>query len=148
MDSFRTVANQFNIRLTPLKQWVAHYKEHGLEGLMSTYTNYDISFKMDVLNYMNDFGVSSTHATAVYYIASPSTITNWLKQLEEYGVDALETKKKGRPSMKKETKKKPVEGSLEALQAENERLRAENAYLRKLRALVQESEASERKKRK
>ncbi|QNK50262.1 helix-turn-helix domain-containing protein [Brevibacterium sp. PAMC23299] len=147
-DSFRTVANQFNISLTPLKQWVAHYKEHGIEGLMSTYTNYDISFKMDVLNYMNDFGVSSTHAAAVYNIASPSTITNWLKQLEEYGVDALETKKKGRPSMKKETKKKPVEGSIEALQAENERLRAENAYLKKLRALVQESEASERKKRK
>ncbi|MGG4266710.1 hypothetical protein [Peribacillus simplex] len=48
----------------------------------------------------------------------------------------------------KKTKKKPVEGSLEALQAENERLRAENAYLKKLRALVQESEASERKKRK
>jgi transposase len=92
--------------------------------------------------------VSSTHAAAVYNIASPSTITNWLKQLEEYGVDALETNKKGRPSMKKETKKKPVEGSLEALQAENERLRAENAYLKKLRALVQESEASERKKRK
>ncbi|WP_307262181.1 IS3 family transposase [Peribacillus sp. V2I11] len=135
IDSFRTVANQFNISLTPLKQWVAHYKEHGIEGLMSTYTNYDISFKMDVLNYMNDFGVSSTHAAAVYNIASPSTITNWLKQLEEYGVDALKTKKKGRPSMKKETKKKPVEGSLEALQAENERLRAENAYFKKVESL-------------
>lgn len=52
-DSFRTVAKQFNTSLTPLKHWVAHYKEHGIEGLMSTYTNYDISFKMDVLNYMN-----------------------------------------------------------------------------------------------
>ncbi|MFK9119056.1 transposase, partial [Peribacillus frigoritolerans] len=31
MDSFRTVANQFNISLTPLKQWVAHYKEHGID---------------------------------------------------------------------------------------------------------------------
>lgn len=148
VDSYRAVANQFNTSLTPLKHWVAHYKEHGIEGLMSTYTNYDISFKMDVLNYMNDFGVSSTHAAAVYNIASPSTINKWLKQLEENGVDALETNKKGRPSMKKETKKKPVEGSLEALQAENERLRAENAYLKKLRALVQESEASEHKKRK
>ncbi|MDW7617940.1 hypothetical protein SC499_25615 [Peribacillus simplex] len=28
------------------------------EGLISTYTNYDISFTVDVLNYMNDFGVS------------------------------------------------------------------------------------------
>ena len=40
------------------------------------------------------FGVSSTHAAAVYNIASPSTITNWLKQLDECGVDALETKKR------------------------------------------------------
>ncbi|MDV7767750.1 helix-turn-helix domain-containing protein [Peribacillus sp. CSMR9] len=77
VDSFRTVANQFNTSLTPLKQWVAYYKEHGIEGLMSNYTNYDISFKMDVLNYMNDFGVSCTHAAAVYNIASPSTITKW-----------------------------------------------------------------------
>lgn len=80
VDSFRTVAKQFNTSLTPLKHWVAHYKEHGIEGQMSTYTNYDISFKMDVLNYMNDFGVSSTHAAAVYNIASPSTINKWLKQ--------------------------------------------------------------------
>ena len=43
--------------------------------------------------------------------------------------------------MKKETKKnQPVEGSVEALQAENERLQMENAYLKKLNALVQEKE--------
>ncbi|RRN72517.1 helix-turn-helix domain-containing protein [Peribacillus simplex] len=66
--------------------------------------------KMDVLNYMNDFGVSNTQAAAVYNIASPSTMDKWLKQLEENGVVALEPNKKGRPSMKKETKKIPVEG--------------------------------------
>ncbi|MBO0998914.1 helix-turn-helix domain-containing protein [Bacillus sp. SD075] len=38
---------------------------------------------------MNNFGVYSTHAAAVYNIASPSTIPNWLKQWEEYGVDAF-----------------------------------------------------------
>ncbi|GIN37302.1 hypothetical protein J19TS1_02510 [Heyndrickxia oleronia] len=44
--------------------------------------------------------------------------------------------------MKKETKKstQPVEGSLEALQAENDRLRMENAYLKKLNTLVQMQE--------
>ncbi|MGN7397248.1 hypothetical protein [Peribacillus frigoritolerans] len=36
----------------------------------------------------------------MYNIASPSTINKWLKQLEENGVDVLETNKKGRPSMK------------------------------------------------
>ena len=149
VDSFSTVAKQFNTSLTPLKHWVAHYKEHGIEGLMSTYTNYDISFKMDVLNYMNDFGVSSTHAAAVYNIASPSTINKWIKQLEENGVGALETKKKGRPSMKKDSNKQlkqPLaEGSVEALEARIKQLEMENEYLKKLNALVQNKEKSQNK---
>ncbi len=46
----------------------------------------------------------------------------------------------------KQTKKQsPVEGSLEALQAENERLRMENVFLKKLNALVQEKETLRRK---
>jgi hypothetical protein len=48
--------------------------------------------------------------------------------------------------MKKESKKStPVEGSVEALQAELERLRMENAYLKKLNALVQNKEKSPNK---
>jgi len=61
-------------------------------------------------------------------------------------MDALQPKKKGRPSMKKETKKTQlVEESIEALRTENERLRMENAYLKKLNALVQEKEKLQRK---
>ncbi|MDM5295808.1 helix-turn-helix domain-containing protein [Peribacillus simplex] len=45
-------------------------------------------------------------------MASPSTMDKWLKQLGENGIDDLEPNKKGRPSMKKETKKIPVEGSI------------------------------------
>jgi transposase len=149
-DSFQTVANRFNVSLTPLKNWVAHYRENGVEGLLSNYTNYDIHFKMDVLNYMNEFGASLTQTAAVYNISTPSTILQWKRQIEEMGPDALLSKKKGRPSMKKETKKpQPVEGSQEALLAENERLRMEIAYLKKLQALIQEKEKSQnRTKRK
>ncbi|MED1472815.1 IS3 family transposase, partial [Bacillus salipaludis] len=135
-DSFQKVANRFNVSLTPLKNWVAHYRENGEAGLISNYTNYDIEFKMDVLNYMNEFGASITQAAAVYNISSPSTILQWQRQVERLGADALLPKKKGRPSMKKETKKSvPVEGSYEALQAENERLRMENAYFKKVTSL-------------
>ena len=46
-------------------------------------------------------------------------ITKWKKQFETQGIDALQSKKKGRPSMKKESNKQrkqtPAEGSVEAL---------------------------------
>ena len=73
-------------------------------------------------------------------------IYQWEQLLKLKGMDGLEPKKKGRPSMKKETKKidsqKSIwaEGSVEALQAKIERLEMENAYLRKLNALVQMQE--------
>jgi transposase len=95
---------------------------------------------------MTETGTSLIETAAIYQISSPSTILKWRKQLEEQGVDALLSKKRGRPSMKKETKKtKPVEGSQEALLAEIERLCMENAYLKKLNALVQEKEKLQNK---
>lgn len=45
-ESFKSVADRFNVNLTPFKNWVAHYELHGLEGLTATYTNYDFSYKM------------------------------------------------------------------------------------------------------
>ena len=65
------------------------------------------------------------------------------------GIDALQSKKKGRPSMKKESNKQPkqapVEGSIEALEARIKQLEMENEYLKKLNALVQNKEKSPNK---
>ena len=148
--SFKTIAEQFNVSLTPLKVWVAQYKSNGVEAFYSSYTNYDLNFKMDVLNFINDFGITPNEAAAIYNISSPSTVHNWVKLFNTDGIDALKSKKKGRPSMKQENKKQntvntSTEGSVEALQAELERLRMENAYLKKLNALVQNKEKSPNK---
>ncbi len=148
-ESMRAIAKRFNISKTPLLNWIALYKENGVQGLIPNYTNYDIQFKMDVLNYMSEFGASLTQTAAVYNIPSPSTIHQWQRQVDFSGVDALLPKKKGRPSMKKETNKQPkqapVEGSPEALQARIKQLEMENEYLKKLNALVQNKEKSPRK---
>ncbi|MED1865965.1 IS3 family transposase [Fictibacillus nanhaiensis] len=137
--SFQEIAKQLNVSSTSLKNWVNHYRENGEQGLLYTYTKYDIQFKMDVLNYMNDTGASLMQTAAVFKIPSHPTILSWKRKLEEDGLDALKPKKKGRPSMKKKPqepkKPAPSEGSEQALQAENERLRAENAYLKKLPCL-------------
>jgi transposase len=139
--SFKTIAEDRNMSTAPLKRWVLRYQKHGVEGLISSYTNHDIQFKIDVLNYMNEFGTSINDTAARFNLSSDYTVLTWKRQFEAGGIDALISKKKGRPSMKKEANQPtPVEGSLEALQAEVERLRMENAYLKKLNALVQNKE--------
>jgi len=30
------------------------YEQHGIDGLMKSYTNYSAEFKLNVLNYMNE----------------------------------------------------------------------------------------------
>ncbi|PGU89748.1 helix-turn-helix domain-containing protein, partial [Bacillus thuringiensis] len=78
-------------------------------------------FKLDVLNFMIENGTSLFETAAIFNIPAHSTIIVWKKQLEAQGIDALQSKKKGRPSMKKESNKQskqaPVEISVEALEA-------------------------------
>jgi transposase len=103
---------------------------------------------MDVLNFMSESGTSLLDTAAIYNISAPTTILQWKRILEEHGVDALQPKEKGRPSMKKEKKPTLAADSVEALQAEIDRLRMENAYLKKLNTLVQSKEEKLRSKTK
>ncbi|EEL48120.1 Transposase [Bacillus cereus Rock3-44] len=95
---------------------------------------------------MIENGTSLFETAAIFNIPAPSTIIVWKKQFETQGIDALQSKKKGRPSMKKESNKQskqaPVEGSVEALEARIKQLEMENEYLKKLNALVQNKEKS------
>ena len=148
-ESFREIAKSLGADDKIIRVWMKQYEYHGVEVFIKRYTNYSAQFKLDVLNYMIEQGTSLNETAAIFGIAAPSTIIQWRKQFETKGFDALQSKKKGRPSMKKETNKQPkqapVEGSPEALQAEIDRLRMENEYLKKLNALVQAKEKSPKK---
>ncbi len=148
-ESINEIAKRIGTSKSVVYNWIKQFKYHGLAAFEKSYTTYTAQFKMDVLNYMNENGVSSDKAAVIFKISSPKLIRKWRNQLNTLGVEALFSKKKGRPSMKKEsnkqTKQTPVEGSTEALQAEIERLRMENEYLKKLNALVQAKEKSPRK---
>jgi transposase-like protein len=90
---------------------------------------------------LNDHGTSPNETAAIFNISSPALIRKWRIQVDSQGIDALKSKKKGRPTVKKKTKKTTaVSGSVEALQAEIDHLRMEVAYLKKLNALVQKKE--------
>ena len=146
-ESLRDTAKKYKVSKTMLQRWVAKFQKHGVAAFQELYTNYSIEFKMDVLNYINEMGASIEEATVVFNIPSSNIVWNWQHLFETQGIDALQLKGKGAsPSMKKQPKNnQPVEGSEEALQAENERLRMENAYLKKLHALVQEKEKLQNK---
>ena len=147
-ESFRGLGTRFGIYQKAIERWVALYKTHGEEGLIPrlSYSNYSVEFKMDGLNYMNKTG-SSLLQKLLLKFNIPATINQWKKVLEEQGLDALQSKKRGHPSMKKEPKKnQPVEdGSIDALLADNERLRMEVVYLKKLNTVVQEKERLQNK---
>jgi transposase len=144
-ESYQEIGRDLKVSKVVMRGWVRLYEHQGAEAFCQPYTTYTQQFKLDVLSYMNEMGTSSLETAAIFNISSAGLIRKWRRAFEIGGIDALKPKKKGRPSMKKETKSNdkktsPVEGSIEALRAENERLRMENAYLKKLNALVQEKE--------
>lgn len=148
-ESSYQIARSMGTNHQAILKWVKQYEYRGENAYLKKYTNYSPQFKLDVLTYMIENGTSLNETAAIFGIAAPSTILQWRKQFETKGFDALQSKEKGRPSMKKETKKQlnqaTVEGSPEGLQAEINRLRMENEYLKKLNALVQAKEKSPKK---
>jgi len=140
IESQDTVAKRLGVTKSILQTWIRQYQHHGEASFKKGYTAYSADYKLRVLNYIFEHGTSIREAAAIFNIPTHSLLSRWKKELETQGVDALNSKKKGRPSMKKEKHPAPVEGSVEALQAEVERLRMENAYLKKLNALVQSKE--------
>lgn len=96
IETFKEIAQKYKVSTTSLKEWVARFREHGL-ATFQTYTNYSIEFKMDVLTYMKETGASTTKAASIFNIPSSSTVWNWQYLWETKGIDALGSKKKGRP---------------------------------------------------
>jgi len=146
-ESLNSIAKSLGISNTEtIDFWVKKYQIHGLEAFRKSYTKFNLEDKLNILNYMNENRLSTLETAVQFNLASPGLIRKWRISLENFELDGLIPKKKGRPKMKKDNQKQsPEEGSLEALQAENERLRMENAYLKKLNALVQEKEELLRK---
>jgi len=83
---------------------------------------------------MIENGTSLNETAAIFKILAPSTISAWRKQNETQRLDALQSKKKGSLSMKKEfnnqSKQAPVEDLTEALKALIKQLEMENEYLK------------------
>ncbi|CAM3003337.1 Transposase [Paenibacillus sediminis] len=146
LESVDKIARSIGANKEVVRMWIKQYEYHGLAAFEKSYTSYTTQFKMDVLNYMNENGASPNEAAVIFNISSPALIRKWRIQLSTFGIDALVSKEKGRPPMKKEptkqAKQTSVEGSVETLEARIKQLEMENEYLKKLNALVQNKEKS------
>jgi transposase len=135
--SFSDLGKQIGIDKRAIRFWVALYNRHGRKALTprDNFTAFDLSFKMDVLNYRRRMQASYFDTAVEFNLGSPSTVHKWEEQILLKDMGAYFKLEKGRTSM---TKKKPETMSQKELLDELKYLRMENAYLKKLDALVQQ----------
>ena len=151
----KEVGRQFGVPESVVRNWVTIYRHQGSKGLVKKFTHYSAKFKHMVLKTMEREHLSQQNAAGKFNIRNPSILADWKRRYDLGGIDALASRKRGRPKTMPDKPRKPVVPlsnkalELERLLKENEYLRAENAYLKKLDALLQEKKlAAQQKKRK
>jgi len=144
--SVMSISKEKGIDRSNLRLWLKFYEAYGEPGLKPRAKRYyDLSFKLKVLNAIEQERLSLREACARFNIASDSVIIHWRRVYESEGEAGLVPKSKGRPpTMKLPIKRKAKSPNRpltreEELLKENEYLRAENELLKKLQALAQPS---------
>jgi transposase len=142
----------YGVAAPHIRNWVATYRLHGLDGLRRKVSGYDAKFKLSVLQHMWENGLSNRQAAVHFNVRNPTSIAIWESRYREGGMEALARPRKHVLKMKAPTSKpepKPDhERSREELIKELEYLRMENEVLKKLEALAQARKAPAKKKRK
>lgn len=133
---------------SPIQKWVNSFQAFGEDGLRRKKSKkvYSVQFKLDVLNFRKQTGSSFQETAIAFNINQSSMIAIWHGIFLKEGIEGLEPKTKGRPSMPKEIKsnqpKKEKDIDREALlEREIELLRLEVSYLKKLKAFQENPDA-------
>jgi transposase len=153
---FKSTGHRYGLDQSTVRRWVEAYRAHGIEGLRKKHTTYDAQFKLSVLRRMQADELSCRQVVALFDLrGGTGVVTQWQRQYDQGGLEALMPRLRGRP--KRISMTKPPETPLplvedkptfETLCKENEYLRAEVAYLKKLDALVRAKREAAQKKRK
>ena len=143
----KRLAKEYHVNFSDIQKWRDAYLEHGVSGLCTTHGTYTGDFKIAVVEYMHNTGMSIRKTAAHFNIPSYYTVSRWERIYYEEGSEALCEERRGRSTMtnkKRGRKPKKNVDTNEDLLAEVQRLRMENEYLKKLNALIQEREKSEK----
>jgi len=145
---YRAIAKKYGIADSPLRRWVRAFQEFGRDGLSVKKTKqfYSVQFKIDVLNFMKRTGASYQDTAIHFNLNDPTLVASWNLRFLKEGIEGLQNKSKGRPSMSKKTKstvqnQEKAMSREEQLERENELLRLEVAYLKKLKAFRENPDA-------
>lgn len=150
--SFKSASKRYGMTAGDVQKWVNLYEHHGIQGVTNRNGSYSGDFRVRVVEYKREEGLSARKAAAIFNIPSFKTIRDWERIYDEKGVEYLRQEMRGRS--KGMPKKKPYKASADAKTAankellkENESLRMENEYLKKLYALIQENKITTRPRR-
>lgn len=145
--TYREVANALAVDHSVIRNWVHLYQTHGVYRIKDVHvkSSYSDDFKLRVIKDKEE-NLLSLESICFKYGLSDATVCKWVNQFREHG--RFIHMPRGRPkknSMPPRTPKKKEPDPNKDLLKELEYLRAENAYLKKLRALVEERTAKDRK---
>ena len=146
----RSVSRKLHLNRNKLYEWLAAYKEHGIQGLISKEKRkkrltYEKKCKIIIHEYQES--ELTLYQLSGKYGVSSTVLSNWARLVENGGFEALTPKKRGPKTGMARMKRLPkeeCEKENERLRKENERLRLENLLLKKVKALVEEREAQNR----
>ena len=148
--SIKGAARALGCHKSAVQRWVEQYKQYGIEGFNFRNGHYDSRFKLEVVRYYLQKGLSLNQTAGYFKIPNEGIISQWVKIYERSGAIGLSSKPRGRkrsimarkPAKKETLSKDPATQKLAEMQKELDYLRAENAFLKKLNALVQQEEAA------
>ena len=150
------ICKKYGISHTVIEYIERQYREHGVESFKEKgkYIKYPPSFKIEIVKRIIN-GESIT-GMASELCVNPGMIFSWVKKYTELGYNGLIEKKKGRPpKMKPKSKEIKINDTsmdekdkrIKELEERNAQLEMENDLLKKLRALVQQRQQQQNKKK-
>ncbi|TDG35168.1 transposase [Pedobacter changchengzhani] len=150
-ESVSSLSKSLGISPSLVWKWVDEYTTFGKSGFLTKQQErYTVQFRMDVVSYHKQKGISLRESCMRFGIRSQSTLYCWLTTFDQYGCEGLKVRYESIPNMeRRKTERKIIEdlSRLEELEKENLYLRAENDFLKKLDALTQKRQTPPRKKR-
>lgn len=150
-DGYTILARELGLSTTALRNWVARYQRHGVDGLsVRVWSRHSDKFKLSVLKHMWDNGLSFRETAVEFNLSNSNLVAQWARDHKNGACNQARRSKV--PSMMKPrptTVTTPDENrSQKELIRELEYLRAENAVLKKLKALAESKKSALQKKQK